>query len=237
MREVRQTFKPLREVWMTVGIEKIDTHKERMVKALLDSEATGMFMSKSLAQKGEYRLIKLDQPLQVKNVDGTGNSGGAITYEVEVNMFYKRHVERVQMDVCELGKMNVILGMPWLAVHNSEIDWERGEVRMTRCPLLCGKAVRIKGKKETREDKRKIIRWAVDEKEDWGRKEEIEEDHQKVEKMVPKWFHQWLKVFGKVESKRMLVRKVWDHMIDLNDDFKASKARMYSLLRNEKKKV
>ena len=26
-REVRQTFKPLREVWMTVGIEKIDTYE------------------------------------------------------------------------------------------------------------------------------------------------------------------------------------------------------------------
>ena len=105
--------------------------------------------------------------MQVKNVDGTGNSGGAITHEVEVNMFYKGHVERVRMDVCELGKTDVILGIPWLAAHNPEIDWEKGEVRMTRCPPLCGKVVRIKGKKETREDEKKIVRWAVDEKEDW----------------------------------------------------------------------
>jgi len=59
-REVRQTLKPLREVWMSVGIEKIDMHERRTVKALLDSEATGLFMSKSLAQKKGYRLIKLD---------------------------------------------------------------------------------------------------------------------------------------------------------------------------------
>jgi len=45
---------------MTMGIEKIDTHKERTVKVLLDSGATGLFMSKGLAQKGGYRLIKLD---------------------------------------------------------------------------------------------------------------------------------------------------------------------------------
>jgi len=94
-REVRQTFKPLREVWMTVGIKKIDTHEGRTVKALLDSGAMGIFMSKNLAQKGGYRLIKLDRPLQVRNIDGTSNSGGAITHKVEVNMFYKRHVERV----------------------------------------------------------------------------------------------------------------------------------------------
>jgi len=53
-------FKLLREVWMNVGIERIDTHEGRTVKALLDSGATGMFMSKSLAQKRGYRLIKLD---------------------------------------------------------------------------------------------------------------------------------------------------------------------------------
>ena len=236
-REVRQTFKPLREVWMSIGIEKIDTHERRTVKAFLDSGATGLFMSKSLAQKGGYRLIKLDQPLQVRNVDGTRNSGGAITHEVEVNMFYKGHVERVQMDVCKLGKTDVILGMPWLALHNPEINWEKGEVRITRCLPLCRRTIKIKGKKEIREDEKKIVRWAVDEKEDWGREEEIEADHRKVEEMVPKRFHRWLKVLGKVESKRMLVRKVWDHAIDLNDDFKASKARVYSLSRNKKEEV
>jgi len=67
-------------------------------------------------------------------------------------------VERVWMDICKLEKTDVILGMLWLAAHNPEIDWEKGEVRMTRCPPLYGKVVKIKGKKETREDERKIVR-------------------------------------------------------------------------------
>jgi len=58
-----------------------------------------------------------------------------------------------------------------------------------------------------------------------------------VEEMVPKQFHKWLKVFGKVESEKMLVRKVWDHAIDLHNNFKASKARVYSLSRNKKEEV
>jgi len=33
-------------------------------------------------------------------------------------------------------------------------------------------------------------------------------DHRKMEEMVSKRFHKWLKAFGKVESERMLVRKV-----------------------------
>jgi len=94
-------------------------------------------------------------------------------------MFYKGHVERIRMDVCELGKIDVILDMPWLAAHNPEIDWEKGEVRMMRCPPLCEKTVRIKEKKEMREDEKKIVRWTVNEKENWGREEEIEVDHRK----------------------------------------------------------
>jgi len=108
---------------------------------------------------------------------------------------------------------------------------------MTRCPPLCGKTVRIKGKKERKKDEKKIVRWAVDEKEDWGREKEIEMDHRKVEEMVSKRFYRWLKVFGKVKLERILVRKVWDHAIDLNNNFKASKARVYPLSRNKKKEV
>ena len=40
--------------------------------------------------------------------------------------------------------------------------------------------------------------------------------------MVPKRFHRWLKVFGKVESERIPVWKVWDHAIDVKEDFKPS---------------
>ena len=33
--------------------------------------------------------------------------------------------------------------------------------------------------------------------EDREREEKAREDRQKVENMAPKWFHRWLKVFGK----------------------------------------
>jgi len=46
------------------------------------------------------------------------NAGGAITHQVEYNMFFKEYVERMRIDVCNLGKMEVILEMPWLTAHN-----------------------------------------------------------------------------------------------------------------------
>jgi len=44
-------------------------------------------------------------------------------------------------------------------------------------------------------------------------------------------------VFGKVELERMPVRKVWDHAIDVKEDFRPSKAKVYPLSRNEREEV
>ena len=123
---------------MNIGVEKIDTHEGVMIKVLLDSGATGVFMDKQTAAKHGFKLQKLEKAIAVRNVDGTNNSGEAITHQVECNVYYKGYMERMRMDVCNLGKTEVILEMPWLAAHNPEINWEMEEVKMTRCPPLCG---------------------------------------------------------------------------------------------------
>jgi len=44
-------------------------------------------------------------------------------------------------------------------------------------------------------------------------------------------------VFGKVELERMLIRKIWNHAIDLKETFKLKKGRIYPLLKNEREEV
>jgi len=97
---------------LNVGIERIDTHKGVIIKALLDSDTMEMFMDRKTAAKHGFRLQKLERPVRVKNVNGTYNSRGAIIHEVEVNVYYKSHVERIRMNVCDLERTEVILGMP-----------------------------------------------------------------------------------------------------------------------------
>ena len=87
-------------------------HEGVTVKALLDSGATGMFMDKKMAAKHGFRLQKLERPVVVRNIDGMNNSRGAIIHQVEVNVYYKSHVERIRMNVYDLGKTDIILGMP-----------------------------------------------------------------------------------------------------------------------------
>jgi len=101
----------LREVWLNIGIEKLDTHEGIAVKALLDSGVMGIFMDKRTAARHGFTPQKLERPIIVRNIDGTNNSGGAITHQVEANVYYKGHVERMRIDVCDLEKTKVILEM------------------------------------------------------------------------------------------------------------------------------
>jgi len=57
-------------------------------------------------------MEKLKKTLLVRNVDGMVNAERAITYQVEYNMFFKEHIERARINVYNLGKTEVILGIP-----------------------------------------------------------------------------------------------------------------------------
>ena len=203
---------------MKVGLEKLENHEGVVVRVLLDSRATGLFMDTTFARKKGFKMEKLKKPLLVRNIDGTVNVGEAITHQVECNMFFKGHVERARTDICNLGKTEVILGMPWLAAHNLEIDWEKGEVEIMHCPPIYGK----RKQKEKRKEVKKVKR---------------DEDKETLKKLVSKRFWRWGKVFGKKKSERMPVQKAWDHAIELKKGFTPKKGKVYSLSREEREEV
>lgn len=111
-RDIRRIFKILREIWLDIGIEKVDIHEGIIVKALLDSSTTGIFMDREIARRHGFKMTKLKRPLKVKNMNRMENSRGNIMHQVKVNIFYKNHVERMRMDVYNLGKTEVILEIP-----------------------------------------------------------------------------------------------------------------------------
>jgi len=162
-------LRPLREVWLKVGLEKLESHEGMAVKVLLDSGVTGLFMDTTFAKKKGFKIEKLKKSLLVRNVDGTANTEGAIMHQVECNMFFKGHIERARIDVCNLGKTELILEMLWLVAHNPEIDWEKEEVKMMCCPPICGRR-----KQEVKEKK--------------VRKTEKDEDKEVLKRLVPRRF-------------------------------------------------
>ena len=59
----------------------------------------------------------------------------------------------------------------------------------------------------------------------------------KMEEIVPRRFHKYLKVFEKKDSERMPMRKAWNHAIDLREGFVLKKGKIYPLSRVEREEV
>ena len=128
--------------------------------------------------------------------------------------------------------------------YNPKINWEAGEVKMMRCPPICGKSMVVKKETEKRrkvEEKIRVI--GKSERDEWKMlveekfDNEVEIDREKVRKIVPQRFHKWLKMFKKGELEKMPVRKPWDHAINLREDFVPRKGRTYLMSREEKEEV
>ena len=133
---------------------------------------------------------------------------------------------------------------------------------MTRCPEECGKqwkpvqrklgwkkqkeeeAKEEAGRKQKEQNRRRQkgrnmveVKKVVEEWEIWDEEEEVAKSEAEAKKLVPEKFHQWIKVFGKKPSERMLTRKVWDHAIDIKEGFIPRKGKVYLLVREEREEV
>ena len=82
------------------------------------------------------------------------------------------------------------------------------------------------------EVKRVAEKWEI-----WDEEEEVAKSKEKAKKRVSEKFHKWIKVFGKKQSERMPMRKVWNYAINIKEEFVLRKRKVYPLLREEKEEV
>jgi len=134
----------LREVTVKIGLKRINIQEGVTVEVLLDNRAMGLVISLEFARKQEFKLKKIERLIYIRNMDGTFNKERPIEYIVEVNIYYQGYKERTEIDMIGGQKWNVILGIPWLAHHNPEIDWRTGELKIMRCSEECRKQWRLK---------------------------------------------------------------------------------------------
>jgi len=133
----------------------MDTSELHSVKALLDCRAIRSFINREFVRSKEMNTWTLSRNIPVFNVDSSPNETGQISEVVDVVLQYKTHSKRMLLAVSGLGKQNLILGYDWLKNHNPKIDWEKGEVEMTRCPLRC-EGERALRKEQTRQKRTEL---------------------------------------------------------------------------------
>jgi len=115
----------------------MDMSKLYSVEALLDCGVTRSLINRDFVCSKGMNTQTLSHNIPVFNVNGSPNEAGQISEVVNVVLRYKTHSKRMLLAIFGLGKQSLILGYDWLKDHNPRIDWEKGEVKMTRCPLWC----------------------------------------------------------------------------------------------------
>ena len=66
--------------------------------------------------------LKLPKPRTIWNIDGTHNKAGAITDFVDLQVQCGPKVKEMRFLVTDLGEDEIILGYPWLAAFQPDID-------------------------------------------------------------------------------------------------------------------
>lgn len=107
---------------------------------MIDSGATGNFMDHDAVLDNGFKLVKKVQPYRLFVIDGSsiGSNKGTVTLQTDrmTMKTLRGHTEDIEFDVTSLGSHKLVLGMPWLALHNPTIDWWTERITMNHC--TCG---------------------------------------------------------------------------------------------------
>ena len=100
-------------------------------QTLIESGARGDFLHQEFANKHRINLLPLDTPIIPWNVDRTLNIGGKITHYVYVDILFDDWRIGTKLLITNIGKNNLILGLPWLKENNPWINWKTGKMELT----------------------------------------------------------------------------------------------------------
>ena len=59
----------------------------------------------------------------------------------------------------------------------------------------------------------------------------------KAKKLVFPRFYRQIHIFRKKVSERMLIKKIWNHMMEVKKEFVPRKRKIYPLLREKRRKI
>lgn len=113
----------------TLEVSNNEKNNSTQIKTYLmeDCGATGAaFIDESFAQKHNLTLTPLKYPRQLRVVDGGPSSSGDITHVTTLKLLLGHHQEEITCYITKLGQYNMILGIPWLKLHNPHFDWTKG---------------------------------------------------------------------------------------------------------------
>jgi hypothetical protein len=96
------------------------------VTIMIDSGSSGNFISKKFVSMHKMKCGRQSEK-KIRLANGELEKVGEF---VLGRLHINNHNEPIQLSVIRLAGYDVILGMPWLKLHNPEVDWRNGIVRV-----------------------------------------------------------------------------------------------------------
>jgi hypothetical protein len=121
---------------MTVRSYLHSRAKRAEATTLLDSGATENFINLQYARWLKLPIKQLEHPRKLVNVDGTENKAGALRYYTDLQVRTGPRTRKLRFFLSDLGEHKVILGYPWFAAEQPNIDWKRGWIDHTQLPIV-----------------------------------------------------------------------------------------------------
>ena len=102
------------------------------VKGLLDSGADAVIINRKVVEKHNLPTVKLPRTLTFRNADDTVNKAGTVTHRVEGDFVLGNKKLPTHLYVSDIGREDVILGIPWIRKYNPSIDWDSGRITISQ---------------------------------------------------------------------------------------------------------
>src|SRR6266576_4304453 len=81
-------------------------------------------------------IKKLANPRKLYNVDGTENKAGEVQFFIDLGAQTGTNITNLCFFLSDLGGQKAILGYPWFAAVQPQIDWKRGWIDQTHLPII-----------------------------------------------------------------------------------------------------
>ncbi len=99
-------------------------NQHHKLQAFLDSGAAGNFMDFTLARHLRIQPISLQESLTITALDGRPLGSGQVKRcTTPLHLQIGCHKEKIQFFLIHSPEFPLILGFPWLSLHNPHIDW------------------------------------------------------------------------------------------------------------------
>ena len=93
-------------------------------------------MNLRYAQHLQLPIQKFPESHMVFNIDGTPNKSGEIKYYTDLKVQTGQNHTMFRFFLTNIGDSKVILGYPWMAAVQPQIDWKKGWIDHAQLPVV-----------------------------------------------------------------------------------------------------